>query len=152
MTKKVKLARLRPTKYIVMYEGGTKSVRYEWAGCKPNSKPFTREVPEEVFEWLSLSTNAISGGALVPVQEELIEELQSDMPELVEEMKKNAHTRDEIVEILKGNINKMKKVISEITSSQEKQFVLQVMREIEEGEGLNSTKVKFIKEWAGIVE
>ena len=146
MSETVKLTRKRASEYVVNYNNGIKTLQYKWAGTK-NGKEFTLPVPREVFDYLNMNTKAIRTGALVvadsqPNKEEIVNEIID-----VEEYQVNSHSRDEIIALLKGNINKMKKELSLITSRQEKMFVKQIKDELVTGEGLNNTKSEFIDEW-----
>ena len=148
MSETVKLTRKRPTDYVVNYNNGIKNIPYKWVGST-SKKEFTLAVPREVFDYLNMNTNAIKSGALVvadtePNKDEIV---QNEIVE-PEEYLANTHSRDEILAILKGNINKMKKELGQITARQEKVFVKQLADELNNSEdGFNSTKINFINEW-----
>lgn len=148
MSETVKLTRKRPTEYVVNYNNGIKNIQYKWAGAT-SKKEHTIPVPREVFDYLNLSTKAIKSGALAiakdePLKDEIVDEIVD-----VDVYKVNSHSHDEIVALLKGNINKMKKELGLITSKQEKTFVKQVADELKNSdEGFNTNKYDFIIEWA----
>lgn len=148
MAETVRLTRKRPSDYVVNYNNGIKNIPFKWVGATPK-REFTLAVPREVFDWLNMNTNAIRSGALViadtePDKEEIIQNEIMD----TEEYLANTHSRADLIALLKGNINKMKKELKQITSRQEKKFVKQVADELNNSEeGLNSTKYNFIVEW-----
>lgn len=148
MSEIVKLTRKRPTEYVVNYNNGIKNIPYKWAGAT-SKKEHTIPVPREVFDWLNMSTKAIKSGALAiakdePLKDEIINEIVD-----VEEYQANSHSRDEIIALLKGNLNKMKKELETITSKQEKTFIKQIADELKASEdGFNTTKYEFINNWA----
>lgn len=143
----VKLARLRSTEYTVNFDTGIRKLEYKWAGCKKGGKPMVKEVPIEVFDYLNMTTSTLSSGALVIAEEEPKKEEFVELISEVEEYENNSHTHDEIVALLKGNMAKMKKELSAITSKQEKMFVKEIADEISSTEGLNNTKLEFIDKW-----
>lgn len=147
MTKTIKLARLRDIDYYVNYTDSHSTRSYMWAGSKGNNKVI-REVPYEVYEYLLLQTSCFKDGELVIADTETAKvELEENMPEL-EEYKNNSHSKDEIVKLLKGNVNVMKKELDKVTSITEKRFIKSIADELaESGEGLASTKIAFIEEW-----
>ena len=151
MSETVKLTRKRPTDYYVNYNNGIKNIPYKWSGAT-TKKEHTLQVPREVFDWLNMNTTAIKSGDLViadtePLKDEIINNEIVD----AEEYLANSHSRDEIIALLKGNINKMKKELNLVTSRQEKQFVKQIADELNNSEeGLNSTKYNFIVDWVKI--
>lgn len=147
MNKTVKLSRLRALDYIVNYSDATSSRSYYWAGSKGNNF-VTKEVPYDVYEYLLMRTTCFRDGELVVAKDEPDkEELEEYMPD-VEEYKNNAKSREEIIKLLKGNINALKKELGKVTSISEKRFIKSIADEIaSSGDGLASTKVAFIDEW-----
>lgn len=147
MVSTVKLSRLRALDYIVNYSDATSSRTYHWAGAKGNTH-VTKDVPYEVYEYLMLSTTCFRDGELVVAKDEPNKkELEEHMPE-VEEYKNNAKSREEIIKLLKGNVNALKKELSKVTSISEKRFIKSIADELSSsGDGLASTKVAFIDEW-----
>lgn len=141
MDKKIVLGRYRTTEYIVNYD----NKKYAWAGSKPN-KIDKKSVNEEVYNFLQMNTSCFSDGELVIIPQ--VEEDNELLEEIVdkESYLANTHTREEIVKILEGNINKMKSELNKITNKEEKQFVLNVAKEIKLD---SSTKRKFLVEWVG---
>lgn len=147
MAETVKLVRLRKTDYTVRYNNGIKDIIYKWVGAKPNKKPFALSIPREVFDHLNLGTTAISTGALViaddtPAKEELLEEVQN-----LDEAIANSHSYEEIVKLVKGNMQVMKKELSLVTARQEKIFIKSIAEKINDEEGLNNKKLEFINQW-----
>lgn len=147
MSKTIKLARLRELEYIVNYSDSNSIRTYIWAGAKGANK-VVREVPFEVYEYLLLRTSCFKDGELVVADNEPSKiELEENMPEL-EDYKSNTRSREEIVKLLKGNINAMKKELNRVTSITEKRFVKSITDELaENGDGIASTKLAFINEW-----
>lgn len=147
MEKLIKLARYRTTPYVVNYRtsGGTK--RYEWSGSK-GTKHDIKRVPEEVVDWLSMNTRCFKNGQLVIIEED---EVTKDLVDNIvdrEEYENNTHTKEEVLKILQGNYKKMEKELGEITSPDEKKFVVDVAKEI--AEDLTAGKQKMLAEWVGI--
>ena len=148
MSEFVKLTRKRPTDYAVNFDNGIKKIPFKWAGAK-NGKEHTLAVPREVFDWLNMATKAIKSGALTiadsePLKDEIINEIND-----LDEHKANSHSKEEIVALLKGNLNKMKKELANVTSKQEKIFIMQIADELKASEeGFNTTKYEFISEWS----
>lgn len=141
MENKIVLGRYRSTNYTVNYE----NKKYEWAGCKGNlidKKPIT----EEVFNFLQMNSSCFTDGELVIIpQKEEDKELIENIVEK-ESYLANTHTREEIVKILEGNTNKMKTELEKITNKEEKQFVINVAKDINLD---SSAKRKFLVEWLG---
>lgn len=138
---KVILARYKNTDYTVNYE----NKRYLWAGSRGNivSK---KEVPLEVYEWLTMNTTAIKKGELVlDKSNENIEELKENIYE-IEEYEVNSISKEEIKKLLEGNYKKMESEFKKITVDSTKRFILDVAREIKLE---SAAKQKFIKEWMG---
>lgn len=147
MSKPIKLARLRELEYTVNYTDANSIRSYIWAGAKGTNK-VVREVPFEVYEYLLLRTSCFKDGELVVADNEPLKvELEENMPE-IEDYKNNSRSREEIMKLLKGNINAMKKELNKVTSITEKRFVKSIADELaENGDGLASTKLAFIEEW-----
>lgn len=147
MSETVLLTRKRSSAYLVNYHNGIKELTYKWSGYKKGGKPHTLAVPREVFDHLNMNTQAIKNGSLSIAEEQPNkEEIMSEIVE-AEEAILNSRTYEQYVELLKGNINKMKKELKLITSRQEKMFVKQVKDDLANGDGLNNTKIDFIDEW-----
>lgn len=92
-----------------------------------------------------MSTTCLSKGSLVVVEDKDKEELNYTTD--LEQLTNNVHTREEIEKILTGNYKAMEKKLNEITSVDEKKFVLEVAKELKID---SSTKRAFIVKWAGI--
>lgn len=138
---KVILARYKNTDYTVNYE----NKRYVWYGSK-GSIISKREVPMDVYEWLTMNTFALQNGELVlDSSNENLKELKENIYE-IEEYEANSISKEEIAKLLNGNFKKMESELNKIEADSTKRFVLEVAREI----GLESSaKQRFIKEWLG---
>lgn len=140
------LARYRNSDYTVRCEIDGAEKRYTWKGSQGN-KVDKKKVPQEVVDWLNMNTICFSKGALVvegdkEVTEEIIEEFADK-----EEYENNTHSFDEIAKILKGNYKRMEKELKNITVDDEKRFVVDVSKEIQDE--LTAGKLKFVAEWYG---
>ncbi len=138
---KIVLARYKNTDYTVNYE----NKRYVWYGSK-GSIISKREVPMDVYEWLTMNTFALQNGELVlDSSNENLEELKENIYE-IEEYEVNSISKEDITKLLNGNFKKMESELNKIEADSTKRFVLEVAREI----GLESSaKQRFIKEWLG---
>ena len=138
---KIVLARYKNTDYTVNYE----NKRYVWYGSK-GSIISKREVPMDVYEWLTMNTFAMQNGELVlDSSNENLEELKENIYE-IEEYEVNSISKEDITKLLNGNFKKMESELNKIEADSTKRFVLEVAREI----GLESSaKQRFIKEWLG---
>lgn len=138
---KILLERHKHTDYVVNYDGK----RYQWAGAK-NGIVGRKEVPIDVYDWLSMFTNCFKHGELiVNVADEEKDEILNSMNEL-EEYESNGLTREQIIESLSGNLNKMKKELGAVTSRSTISFIIEVAKEIKVE---NMNKLKFLKELEG---
>lgn len=138
---KVILARYKNTDYTVNYE----NKRYVWYGSKGNIIS-RKEVPIDVYEWLTMHTYTFQNGELVlDSTNENLEELKENIYE-IDEYNANAISKEDIIKLLNGNYKKMEAEFKKIEIDSTKRFVLDVAREI----GLESSaKQRFIKEWLG---
>lgn len=139
--KKVTLLRHRGTEYVVNYE----NKKYVWPPSKGNiiSK---RDVPMDVYEWLTSYTTAFRFGELVlDKTNENIDELKELIYE-IEDYEANSISKDEIKKILEGNFKKMESELNKIKLDSTKRFVLDVAKEIKIE---SAAKQRFIKEWLG---
>jgi hypothetical protein len=144
MNKTYRISRLRGTDFIVNCPLSKKT--YKFNGAKGSSID-TKEIEEETYLWLLNSTTTFRDAELVVAEEHMEEFKDQVLEEELETIKANSHSREEIVKLLEGNTNTMKKKLEEITQLEEKQFVAQVASEIK----LDSVaKVEFIKSWSGI--
>lgn len=143
---KILLARQRYGDFTVNYE----NKKYKWNGIKGNiiSK---KEVPMDVFDYLQSSTSTFQDGELVVIDDKKTKKDKEEILEILEnipdadEYEANTHSRDEVVELLKGNVNKMKSELKKITSQTEKRFIMDVAKELVEKEELDSlAKQKFL--------
>lgn len=139
--KKVTLLRHRGTEYVVNYE----NKKYVWPPSRGNivSK---KDVPMDVYEWLTSYTTAFRFGELVlDKTNENIDELKEHIYE-TEEYEANSISKDEIKKILEGNFKKMESELNKIKLDSTKRFVLDVAKEIKIE---SAAKQRFIKEWLG---
>lgn len=138
---KVTLLRHRGTEYVVNYE----NKKYVWPPSRGNiiSK---RDVPMDVYEWLTSYTTAFRFGELVlDKTNENIDELKEHIYE-IEDYEANSISKDEIKKILEGNFKKMESELNKIKLDSTKRFVLDVAKEIKIE---SAAKQRFIKEWLG---
>ena len=138
---KVTLLRHRGTEYVVNYE----NKKYVWPPSRGNvvSK---KDVPMDVYEWLTSYTTAFRFGELVlDKTNENIDELKERIYE-IEEYEANSISKDEIKKILEGNFKKMESELNKIKLDSTKRFVLDVAKEIKIE---SAAKQRFIKEWLG---
>lgn len=141
----VKIARLRNFPYTVNYtvNGGLKT--YQWAGSR-GDKQDTKEIPAEVVDWLIMTSRCFKDGELKIIEDSAeAKDFVSNIDD-IDSYNNNTHTRDEIIKILQGNFNKMKATLEKITVHSEKQYVLDVAKEIKLDA---ASKQKFIAEWIG---
>lgn len=139
MEKFIKLERRRNIPYTINHsalKGGT----ITFSGAK-NGKTDKKDVPEEVVDYLAMSTSCFQTGSLYIVTDEVRE----DMVE--EEALKNSHTIEEVEKILNGNTNKMKSELSKIECQDEKDFIISVAKNMKLD---SSAKQTFICDWAGV--
>lgn len=135
----VKLERRRNIEYTVNH-ASLPSGTIVFFGAK-EGKTCIKEVPEETYQWLATSTNCFKDGSLHVVEDALREDVLS------EDEVHNTHTIEEAKAILSGNFMKMKSELGKITSQDEKQFIINVAKEMK----LDSTsKQDFLVEWAGL--
>ena len=139
--KKVTLLRHRGTEYVVNYE----NKKYVWPPSRGNivSK---KDVPMDVYEWLTSYTTAFRFGELVLDEtNENIDELKEHIYE-IEDYEVNSISKDEIKKVLEGNFKKMESELNKIKLDSTKRFVLDVAKEIKIE---SAAKQRFIKEWLG---
>lgn len=144
--KTLKVARYRNSPYTVNYitNGGLKT--YQWAPSKQN-KTDIKSIPVEVVDWLLMNSVSFNEGELVIVDEtDEAKEAISNIDD-TEKYENNTHSRDDIVKILEGNFMKMKSELGKITVLQEKQYVVDVAKEIKLD---SSSKQKFLAEWLDV--
>lgn len=151
MDELVYLERRRPADFYVNYSNGLKTLTFKWNGFVEGRKIDVKAVPMEVFSELNSQGTTISDGELVVSDQQVNkEEVLSQIID-VEELLENVQSRDEIVEMLSGNINKMKANLKKVTVQAQKSFIKEVADSIEDT--LTGAKINYIKEWyAGKVE
>ncbi|MFI2856802.1 hypothetical protein ACH6EH_06650 [Paenibacillus sp. JSM ZJ436] len=145
MTDTIKVARYRNFPYTVNYtvNGGIKT--YQWAGSR-GDKTDIKEVPTEVVDWLLMTSGCFRDGELKIIEDTEEAKVIASNIDDPESYKNNTHTRAELVKILEGNFMKMKSELGKITVQSEKQYVLDVAKEIKLDA---NSKLKFIAEWIG---
>lgn len=148
MEQSIKVARYRNTPYIFNFNtsGGTK--RYEWAGSK-NGKFDVKSLSQEAVDWLMMNSSCFRRGELVIIEDsdnakEVVNNLGGDL----EDYTNNIHSKDEILDILKGHHMTMQKKLNEITVDSEKRFVLDIAKEI--SDELAGGKLNYLAEWMGV--
>lgn len=141
----IKVARYRNTPYIVNFtsNGGMKT--YQWVGSK-NNKIDVKSVPEELVDYLLMNSVCFKDGELVIIEEDEKSKEIIDNIDDKEEYKNNTNSREEIEKLLTGNFNKMKSRLDKITNIQEKNFIVDVAKEINID---SSAKQKWLAEWIG---
>lgn len=127
--KEIKVERLRNIPYVFNYRTETGIKRYEWSGSK-NGKTDIKLLPEDAVNYLLMNSTCFKEGELRIIEDseeakEIVENIDDK-----ESYKANTHTREEIIKLLNGNINTMKKEFSQITNQQEKLFILEIAKEI----------------------
>ena len=137
----VVLIRNKNIPYTVNYEGK----RYLWAGSK-GTMISKKPVPIEVYDYLASFTSTFQNGDLVvdPASEQA-KELKDNILD-TEAYEVNGISKDEVVELLKGNLKKMESELNKVTSDSTKRFVMSIAKEVKV---TNSTKQKFLKDWVG---
>lgn len=141
------LARHRNTEYTVRCEINGNEKKYTWKGSKGN-KVDRKKVPQEVVDWLNMSTVCFNKGNLV------IEGDDDNSNQLKDEIAdrnsydNNTHSREDVEKILKGNYKAMEKELKNITVDDEKRFVLDIALEMQDE--LTGGKQTQIAEWAGL--
>lgn len=141
MEEKITLIRYSNIPFTVNYD----NKKYVWAGSKGNivSK---KAIPIEVYDFLTSFTTTFEDGELVVDENsELAKELVENIVDK-EAYENNAISKEDLIKILNGNINKMKSELEKITCDTTKRFVLATAKEIKVS---NANKQKFIKEWLG---
>lgn len=147
LSETIKLARYRHTPYYVRctVNGGEK--KYVWAGSK-NNRAEIKEVPKEVVDYLLINSTCFDKGELVILEDnEHAKEAVDNITEK-EKYKNNSHSREEIEKLLKGNINKMKSELNKIDVDSEKQFVLEIAKDMKDD--LTNGKVQFLADWLNV--
>lgn len=137
----VVLIRNKNIPYTVNYEGK----RYVWAGSK-GTIVSKKSVPLDVYDYLASFTSTFQNGDLVvDPKSEQAQELEDNILDK-EAYTVNGMSKDEVIELLKGNFKKMECELNKVTSDSTKRFVMSVAKEIKIA---NSTKQKFLKDWVG---
>ena len=142
--KMIKVARYRKLPYKVNYINNGMKVPYVWSGSKGNFVD-VKEIPERVVNYLLMSTSCFKKGDLRIIEDK---ELESNIDDK-EQYENNTHTRDDIEKLLNGNFMKMKSELNKITVKEEKQFVVDIAKELNID---SSAKREFIADWMGVAQ
>ena len=143
--KLIKVARNRNYPFKVNYYMSNGNIKtFEWAGSKGN-KVDIKPIPEEVVQHLIMNTIAFTDGELYIIED--TETAKEIVTNIDEQYKLNAHTKEEIIKLLEGNINKMKSELGKVTVKEEKMFVIDVAKEIKLD---SASKRDWLAEWIGI--
>lgn len=122
------LERHKVTDYTYNHKEGDRIVKtYYWNGVKGKFVD-KKELTEEAFNALMQTSNAVQDGELRIVEDEVGKEALEFLPD-VEDYKNNTHTREEVVKLLNGNINTLKKELSKITNKNELLFFADVCKQ-----------------------
>lgn len=143
---KITLARYRNTDYIVRCTVGGREERYMWKGSRHNLYD-KQNVPKEVVDWLNMNTDCFNNGSLViESNDKDSEEVKGEIAD-VESYTNNTLKREEIEELLMGHWKRLESSLKDITVDEEKRFVLDIARELQDD--LTGGKQKAIAEWYG---
>lgn len=144
----IKVARLRNRPYRVNYIDDGIKKPYVWAGSKGNVIDI-KEIPENVVNYLLMFTICFKNGSLKIIEDnDTSIELASNI-DGKDNYDSNTHTKEQITKLLEGNFMKMKSELGKITVRQEKEFVVEVAKEIKLD---SASKRQFIAEWVGVDE
>lgn len=135
------LARYRNTDYTVKCEINGNMKKYTWKGS--NGKKVDKKlVPQELVDWLNMNTLCFTKGKLViEGTDESVKRIKDEMSDQ-EEYEKNTHSREEIVEALKGHHKSLEKFLDGITVDDEKRFVADIAVELKDDlTGATQTRV-----------
>ena len=137
----VVLIRHKNIPYTVNYEGK----RYVWAGSV-GTRISKKPVPLDVYDYLASFTTTFQNGDLVvdPTSEQA-KELEDNILDK-DAYEVNGISKEEVIELLKGNLKKMECELNKVTSDSTKRFVMSIAKEVKV---TNSTKQKFLKDWVG---
>lgn len=135
MSKAIKVERRRVGDFFVNYPRGTGMYdKYLWNGAKKGYID-KKEIPEEVVSWLAYQTSTFKEGHLVISKDETSKEAKVVIDNVKSENKnldKETHTYEEIEELLSSHFtNAKKEELASITSQEEKEFVLEVAKDME---------------------
>ena len=135
------LIRNKNIPYTVNYEGK----KYVWAGST-GTRISKKPVPLDVYDYLSSFTTTFQNGDLVVEPTSIqAQELEDNMLDK-EAYALNGISKEEVIELLKGNLKKMECELNKVTSDSTKRFVMSIAKEVKV---TNSTKQKFLKDWVG---
>lgn len=120
--KGVVLQRKQPREFVINYPYGDRGNKeYKFMGTR-GDRIYEREVPMDVFEWLTQYTTTIKDGELIIKPEEI--ESNEDVYyiregiENIDQMEEAILTKEEIIKILEtGNHNVLKKKLRELTEN-----------------------------------
>lgn len=132
MSKKVRVSNYNTFKVGLNYMDGIKSVWVPAGGYL--------NVPEEEVDYINSTSSLFKRKILVIEDEDKNEDLGYDSNGVAN------YTNEEIKELLKGHLNKIKSVLAD---ESEKHVIDRVIAVAREDDSLNVNKVKFLEEWSG---
>jgi hypothetical protein len=141
----VKIARLRNTPYVVNIKSESGIKRYEWIGSK-GDKTDIRSIPEDVVNHLLMSSRCFNDGELKIIEDsDESKDIITNIDE-IDKYRNNTNSKEDIKKMLDLPVAKLKTELNKITVVGEKNFVIEVAKEI----GLDSSsKRKILGEWLG---
>jgi hypothetical protein len=144
----IKVARYRNTPYSVNPPRGLNWKPIAWSGSI-GEKIDIQPVPDEVAQYLIMNSVCFKDGELVIIEDtEEAKEVVNGITD-IDEYKNNVHSKEEIIKLLNGSIQKMKTALEKIENIQEKTFVIDVAKEIKLD---SNAKLKFLAEWMGVAQ
>lgn len=134
---KVLVERVKHPKYEIRWRNYNGEIeRHVFPPYNEKTKaPRTAEISEACYYWLLDETRCFQNGSLIVVEKE---EQSSKVEEVLDKegYKENAHSKEEMIKLLKGNEKKLREELAKITDQMEKQFVVDTYKEL----GLDSSK------------
>lgn len=157
--KGVILQRKQPREFVINYPYGERGNKeYKFMGTR-GDRIYEREVPMDVFEWLTQYTTTIKDGELIIKPEEV--EKNEDVFYIregidnIEQIESSILTKEEIINILeKGNHNVLKKALKELTEGKTEEVAKTIRKEFLEIAGDvgvdSSAKRKVLCDWLNV--
>lgn len=138
MANKVKVLNFNPFKVGINFSDGVKSVTIP---PYRNGRPGSLSVDVEEIYYVHSTSSTFSRKFLIIDDPEINKELGLEGRTVAN------YTEDEIRDLIKGNINKMKSVLE---NEKEKHVIDRVINIAKDIDDLHLNKVKFLEEWSGI--
>lgn len=123
----IKLERLRNAPYEVNYNYGVRPERYVWNPSKGKLSTVV-EVSDDCYMYLLQNSSCFRDGELRIIESEFAS-AEKDVID-IEEYKANSHSREEVENLLKGNVNKLKAELDKIENPSEITYFVDVAKEI----------------------